>query len=106
MIKEQTTTSPIWGNADRDETVQPAEEKTQEDIVNVHNHPKGEAREMENSKEQLFSAVSTDRRRGNVHQQKDGKLHLHTRKIFFYCEDDQTVEHFAQDLKCLHRWRY
>ncbi|KAK4827723.1 hypothetical protein QYF61_021023 [Mycteria americana] len=42
------------------------------------------------------SVVPRDRTRGNGHELKNLKFNLNTRKDFFFCDNDQTVEQAAQ----------
>ena len=77
----------------RAETAQPREAKAQGDLTNVYKYLKGGGKE---DRAKLFSAVPSDRTRGNGHNLKHRWMPLNIRKPFFHCEGDRALAQVAQ----------
>lgn len=62
------------------------------DLINVCKYLMGGKEQVD----RFLPALPTDRTRGNEHKLKHKTFCLNTRKYFFYCKGDQTLEQDAQ----------
>lgn len=74
-------------------TLQPEEEKAQEDLLNVCIYLVGMSEE---DRAKLFSVVHSDRTSGNGHKIKYREFHLNKRKKEIYSNGQHILEHVAQ----------